>query len=340
MVKISVVMPVFNEAKYIEECVQSLLTSELDEGITLSELLIYDGGSDDGTVEKLDILRRKHPAIALKRNVKKKQVYALNMALEEYHGDVLIRCDAHARYTIDYLNTLVTFLNERRDIGNVGLPYNTITEKQGFMGLVYSFLMSHPVGVGTSHRSRKKRGRLIDVDTLLFGAWRRDTLDEIGSFDESFVRGQDYEHNYRIKKSGLKVCLVPGTPFVYYTRNSLSKLLRMVFQYASAKGNMLRKYKEIPNIRSFVPFSVWICLLFLVLLNVTMFKYALVGYFLVLLFLVFSISSRSNEGRIFVKLSAIPIALLMHLAHALGVGYGILVHAILKREKMDLNETR
>lgn len=42
------------------------------------------------------------------------------------------------------------------------------------------------------------------VDTVPFGAFRRDLFDRIGLYDERLTRNQDNELNYRIRKNGAR----------------------------------------------------------------------------------------------------------------------------------------
>ena len=51
---VSVVMPVYNESRYIDKCVQSLLKQ--DYPLSLMEWIFVDGNSTDDTVKKLETL--------------------------------------------------------------------------------------------------------------------------------------------------------------------------------------------------------------------------------------------------------------------------------------------
>lgn len=54
---VSIITPVFNDARYIEKCMQSILTQSYER----IEHVIIDGGSSDGTVEILSSYKNKHP---------------------------------------------------------------------------------------------------------------------------------------------------------------------------------------------------------------------------------------------------------------------------------------
>ena len=50
--KVSIIVPCYNEVKYIKGCIDSLLKQELPAGFKL-QLLVSDGGSVDGTLDVL-----------------------------------------------------------------------------------------------------------------------------------------------------------------------------------------------------------------------------------------------------------------------------------------------
>ena len=68
------------------------------------------------------------------------------------------------------------------------------------MACVVAKALTSPFGMGNVHfRSSQKAGF---VDTVSFCTYRKDVFDRIGLFNESLIRNQDYELNYRLRKSG------------------------------------------------------------------------------------------------------------------------------------------
>ena len=55
--KISVIIPVFNAEKYLEECVESVLASL---GKITGEILLIDNGSSDSSLKIMKSLQKKH----------------------------------------------------------------------------------------------------------------------------------------------------------------------------------------------------------------------------------------------------------------------------------------
>ncbi|MEU3254178.1 glycosyltransferase [Streptomyces sp. NPDC006997] len=62
-VKVSVVVPVYNPGRYIEECVASLLRQSLPPDTY--EVIFVDDGSTDGTPARLDALAAEHPRVSV-----------------------------------------------------------------------------------------------------------------------------------------------------------------------------------------------------------------------------------------------------------------------------------
>jgi GT2 family glycosyltransferase len=71
---------------------------------------------------------------------------------------------------------------------------------------------------------------------------KREVFDEVGFFDESFVKGQDLELNYRIVKAGFKLLYSPNITVVHYRKNHVRDFARQIFKWAKAKVAIIRKH--------------------------------------------------------------------------------------------------
>ena len=251
-------MPVYNEERYIEACLDSLVAGDFPHENL--EILIYDGGSTDRTPEILKGYASRYSFIKLLDNPDKVQVKAVNMGLNEAAGEYIIRCDAHSVYPMDYVSTLVGYLaDDDGSTGNVGGQADTVPAEDTARARAIALALAHPFGVGLSHRSLKAEGP-VEVDTLLFGCWRREVIKEAGPLNTHFARGEDFEHNLRLRKMGYKVVMLPWLKFSYVGRGRLGHLARMLYQYAYWKVMVAREHRTYPNLRFFVP-MVFVCVL-------------------------------------------------------------------------------
>jgi hypothetical protein len=111
--------------------------------------------------------------------------------------------------------------------------------------------MSSPFGVGNAHfRTGTKEGY---VDTLAFGAYKKEVFEKVGYFDEELVRNQDDEFNFRVIKGGFKIYLSQKIRSKYYVRASYSKLYRQYFQYGYWKVFVNQKHGAVTSGRQLIP---------------------------------------------------------------------------------------
>lgn len=321
-VDITVIVPCYNEREFIVPCLDSLLLAVTG---TLAEIVVVDGMSSDGTRELVAQFAQDHPRLVrVLDNTQRYQVHALNLGISAARGRYLVRCDAHAVYPEGYLRNFMDFYDRdtRYTFGNVGVHFNTISNcSNKSLRAGIGLAMASKIGVGMSHRSELASGEPVDVDTLLFGAWRKETFTQTGPFDETFIRGQDYEHNLRIRRLGKRICLIPGVAFTYYTRASFRKMRQMVFQYAYVKGQLVRRDRRAPNLRSLIPGIGLAAFAALTIFDARLALGAAAVYCSILvsagLAKIGKCSLRSVLGMVF----AFPQ---MHLYHALGFWYGLL----------------
>ncbi len=64
------------------------------------------------------------------------------------------------------------------------------------------------------------------VDTVPYGFFRREFIDQVGWFDERLIRAQDFEFNKRLNAMGRVVWLDPAIRVGYFNQPSLWKFLK------------------------------------------------------------------------------------------------------------------
>jgi len=265
---VSIIIPIRNEADYIERALNAVLSQVYPP--EKKEILIMDGMSSDNTRAIIENIVRQHdltvakfsdsidqqqtgtskPIIELLDNPKQIVPTALNIALRKARGEIIIRVDGHCEIASDYVRICVQKLHGHEDIVGVGGPIETIGET--YVAETIAIAMSSVFGVGGS-AFRVIKDRAILVDSIAFPAYKRDIIDKAGLFDEELVRNQDDEYNYRIRKMGGKLLLVPEIRSRYYSRASLRKLWRQYYQYGFWKVRVLQKHPRQMSIRQFAP---------------------------------------------------------------------------------------
>jgi succinoglycan biosynthesis protein ExoA len=244
---VTVIMPIRNEAGYIHDSLLSVLNQDYPR--EKMEILVVDGMSDDGTRETVLKLQEQYPLIRLINNPGKIVPIGMNIALQQAKGEIIVRVDGHCQIQPDYVSKCVHYLISS-DIDGVGGPMETIGETDIAQGIALA--MSSPFGVGGSAFRTVKNSTML-VDTVAFPAYRAETIQKNGLYDEELVRNQDDEYNYRLRASGGKILLTPDIRSRYYSRSSLKSLWRQYFQYGYWKVRVMQKHTRQMVWRQFVP---------------------------------------------------------------------------------------
>lgn len=233
---LSVICPIYNEEKYISQCIESLLQQDYPKDDL--EILLVDGMSTDRTREIVAAYTQKFPFIKMLDNPKKIVPYAMNTGIKASKGEIIMRLDAHATYEKNYFSCLVSAL-KRLHADNVGSVCKTNVLNKTPKTLAIREVLSNRFGVGNS-TFRTGIDHERQVDTVPFGCWRRDVFSKYGLYDVRLVRNQDIELNKRILRGGGKIYIVPGTYCTYLARETYAKLAQN--NYANGKWNILTVY--------------------------------------------------------------------------------------------------
>lgn len=247
--KVSVICPIFNEEKYIEKCVQSVIDSDFPKDEM--ELLLIDGGSVDRTKEIIQNFSNKYNWIKFLNNPERIVPCALNIGIKQAQGEYIIRIDAHANYPVDYFSVLIRKIEEY-NCENVGGVVITLPVDPSAKSTAIALALSSSFGMGNSY-FRIGAAEDRQVDTVPFGCFRREIFEKIGYFDEELVRNQDDEFNGRIIKNGGKIYLVPTLAISYMARSTFSKVWSMFFQYGLFKPLVCKKLGRPATLRQLVP---------------------------------------------------------------------------------------
>lgn len=218
---ISVIVPVYNEEKFMDACIASMLSQDYPKDAM--EWFFVDGMSTDRTMDILRKYQVQYPKlIRVLQNQNKTVPYAMNLGIREAKGIYIIRLDAHAEYANDYFSKCVEVLDET-GADNVGGVMET--KSRTAIGKTIAKMLSSKFGVGDAQfRTNGKDGY---VDTVPFGAFRREVFEKIGLYDERLTRNQDSELNYRIVHNGGKIYLSNRIKLAYYCRDSVKGIVKM-----------------------------------------------------------------------------------------------------------------
>lgn len=103
--KVTIIIAVYNTEKYLNECIDSVLSQDYEN----IELFLVDDGSTDGSPVIMDSYVERFPSKVVKiRKDNGGQASARNLALDKISGDYLTFMDSDDHIAKDYIRTLVT----------------------------------------------------------------------------------------------------------------------------------------------------------------------------------------------------------------------------------------
>lgn len=222
---VTVVVPMLNEERFIAQCLQAVS----DGGYSPEEMevLVVDGGSDDGSRDIVLELAKSASNLHLLENRGRRPASAINLAIRNARGRYIVRMDAHSQYPSGYVRASVEEL-ERSGADNVGGTWHVVPGGNGYLAGALALTVQHRFGVGnTAYRL----GGSGDVDTVPFGAFRRELFQRLGTFDETLEVHEDFEFNARIRRSGGRVHLSDRINSTYHHPSTVGAFLRKAFRY-------------------------------------------------------------------------------------------------------------
>jgi glycosyltransferase involved in cell wall biosynthesis len=269
MSKISVIVPTFNSAHFLPDCMDSLLTQTIGD----FEVIVVDDASIDNTKEVIDryftsfLGRLKY--IRLEHRVGRGQIR--NVGIEQAKGKYIAFLDADDAYLPEKLEVQSRYLDEHPEVVGVSCNYhycNANLEPQ-------SVTKGLPTYFGTLLGNHYKDFEHGTVAMML----RRDVIEKVGTFDGRITRGQDTDlfirmaRHYRMDFIGVPLFMYRlhdenSGSFKALTERTVSNLLicknivdsepisrkakvqSFIFEYLSSHIHKIRERNYIISIRA------------------------------------------------------------------------------------------
>ncbi|MBI2304191.1 MAG: radical SAM protein [Chloroflexi bacterium] len=235
---ISVVIPMRNEKKYIAHCLNSVFSQDYPSD--RMEVLVMDGMSTDGSREEVLRLAEEHPGVRLVDNPRKITPCAFNVGVQNAKGEKVVWVSAHSVLETDHLKKCIYYL---RKTGAWNVGGLMVGIGRNYIGSAVALVIGSRFGVGDARYRYSSREQF--ADTVYAGAFPKEVFDRVGLFDETMVRGQDYDFNHRIRQAGGRVFFTPAIKTYYYCRDSLPGLAKQYFQYGMWRTHLMRKHHSL-----------------------------------------------------------------------------------------------
>ncbi len=238
--RLSVVLPVLNEMRFLPGTLGALLDQDVEPGAV--ELLVVDGGSSDGTREWAFELAKREPRLRLLDNPLARSSAGRNVGWRAARGVGVLFVDGHVHVPRRDLlrETLRAFEAGHRVLARAQpLDPPDLTPFQRAVAAARASFLGHQ---GASEIYREATG---EVDPSSSGAgYLRSVLESLGGYDENFDAAEDVEFNARARRAGILAFTSPAFTLRYYPRESLGALWRQCRRYGQGRARLWRKHPD------------------------------------------------------------------------------------------------
>lgn len=216
---VSVVVVTWNALPWLERCLES---------VQGNEVVVVDHGSSDGTVE---LVRERFPSVRLIEQENRGMGGGNNAGMRVAGDRYFFLLNSDAWVVGDGLERLVAFADEHPEAAVVGprlrntdgslqrsvrgepTPWRLATEYLGIRKLAPRSRLLNPLYVGGFEHDRVAEADWLSGPALLV---RREAVDQVGLFDESFFMfSEEADWLTRFRRAGWKVLFFPGAEVVH-----------------------------------------------------------------------------------------------------------------------------
>ena len=238
-------MPILDEERHLAESVHAILDQDWDGPL---EVVLALGPSQDRTDEVAARLQAADQRIQTVANPTGRTPDALNAAIGVASYDVVARVDGHGILSPGYLTSAVAILQDT-GAANVG----GIMDAEGTTDFERAVAVAMKSKIGVGGVKFKQGGAAGPADTVYLGVFRRDWLRKVGGYDRRYIRAQDWEMNFRIRRQGGVVWFTPDLRVTYRPRGGFKALSRQYREYGRWRRVVAREHKGSINARYLAP---------------------------------------------------------------------------------------
>lgn len=220
--KVSIIIPAYNEAKVIGECIESL-ANQLNKNF---EAIIIDDFSNDktGDLAKKTAGRFNLDLKVVRLNKHQERGVARNLGAKHSKGEHLLFIDADMKLDKNVISDCVDLVNDEPEIKAIIIPE-----------------LSFGNGFWAKCKSLEKKCYLGDDNIEAARFFNKHSFWKVGGWDEEMISGEDWDLTKRVRKR-YSVGRIQAEIFHNEERLTIWSFAKKKFYYASKAGVYLKKY--------------------------------------------------------------------------------------------------
>ena len=173
-IKVSVIVAVHNEERFIGRCLRSLIRQDMDN--SCFEIIVVNDGSTDKTAYALDLFYGDINVVTHHENLGLPA--AINSGLDIARGEYIVRVDSDDFVNKTFLTILTTYLDFNEHCAAVSCDYFLVDEHENFI----------------------KRASANESPIACGIIFRRELMDDVGPMNEDFLLNEEKEFRRRFEK--------------------------------------------------------------------------------------------------------------------------------------------
>lgn len=171
---ISIIVPAYNQEKYVGRCIRSLLSQSLKK--ELFEIIVINDGSKDKTSNALQVFKKDIIIIKNKKNLGLPK--SLNIGIKQAKSNYIIRVDSDDYVNEDFLSIIIKFSKLNPEIDAFAYDYYLVDDNGKILKKINC--LKKPIACGI----------LFKIQHLI----------DIGLYDEKFLINEEKDLRIRFEK--------------------------------------------------------------------------------------------------------------------------------------------
>lgn len=207
--KVSVIIPVYNEEKVIGDCLVSLQKQTI---VSSTDIIVIDDGSKDNSLGVIENFKLKDENCVLLRQKHGGPGAARNLGASKAKGDILAFVDADMEFAPDFLEKLIAPIEAGKTVGTFSKEECLLNK-----GNIWARLWN----VNLDRQPEKMHAQDYPNSQPVFRAILRKEFEKVGGFDATVGYTDDWTLS---RKLGVQAKAAPGAKFYHANPASLKEV--------------------------------------------------------------------------------------------------------------------
>ena len=198
---LSVILPVFNAEKYLNQAIESILNQTFDD----FELIIINDGSTDSSKEIINSFNDERIVFVDQKNSGLPRT--LNKGILISRAEIIVRMDADDISKLDRFQKQYSYLSKNKDVDVLGGSVNYINNKGKYLGRTFSLTRESLISYYLLNV-----GNVMCHPTLFV---RKSAFERVGVYNTMLTENEDYHLLCKFLRSGIKLINLPDVLLDY-----------------------------------------------------------------------------------------------------------------------------